>query len=98
MTRLMNIFTGGAMAALILPLTLAAPAAAHTSDQRFDRYDLLVGVNPVQRALSGEHLQRNQLSPDRRPIWPHLYYGGTDVVELFDQLAPFSQPAGLQQN
>lgn len=82
MTRLGKYSVGGAMAALLVPLTLTAPAVAHTADQQNDTFFTLAGVTSVSQARSGHELRQQPYAPDGTPIWFHLYYGDPDFVEL----------------
>lgn len=82
MTRLGRYSVGGAMAALLVPLTLTAPAVAHTANQQNDTFFTLAGVTSVSQARSGHELRRQPYSPDGTPIWFHLYYGEPDFVGL----------------
>lgn len=72
MRRLGHVSLGNAMVALLTTLTLAAPAAAHTSDQYSETLLTLTGYTIVDQARGGRHLPRCQVMPAEAALDPGL--------------------------
>ncbi len=80
MRRLGVTSMGVGIASLVASLSIAVPAAAHTTDQYALSMYQITGVDAVNQSRSGHDLHRYLTPAIERPIWHHLYHGMPDFV------------------